>query len=82
VNRTYVVTGAASGIGAAVADLLTSQSDRVVRCDVHDADVLADLATPTGREALRAGWRARPAERSTVSSPWPASAVPTRRPSG
>ena len=48
-SRTYVVTGAASGIGAAVTDLLRSQGHRVVTVDLRDADVVADLSTPAGR---------------------------------
>jgi NAD(P)-dependent dehydrogenase (short-subunit alcohol dehydrogenase family) len=51
-ERTYVVTGAASGIGAATARLLRGQGHRVVACDLHDADVIADLATAEGRAAL------------------------------
>lgn len=54
---TYVVTGAASGIGAATASLLRAGGHRVVGVDLHEADgveVGADLATPTGRaEAVR-----------------------------
>ncbi|MEV0385305.1 SDR family oxidoreductase [Nonomuraea sp. NPDC050643] len=46
--RTYVVTGAASGIGAATADHLEQAGARVIRCDVHEAD----LTTPEGRETL------------------------------
>ncbi|MFF4988552.1 SDR family oxidoreductase [Streptosporangium saharense] len=53
--RTYVVTGAASGIGAATADLLAAGGDRVIRCDLRDADVLADLGTREGRERLAEG---------------------------
>ncbi len=56
--RTYVVTGAASGIGRATADLLTARGFRVVGVDRHDADVVADLATPHGRAALVDGVRA------------------------
>ncbi|NBE97320.1 SDR family oxidoreductase [Nonomuraea sp. KC401] len=50
--RTYVVTGAASGIGAATADHLEGGGDRVIRCDVRDAGVTADLTTTEGREQL------------------------------
>ncbi|SEH02871.1 NAD(P)-dependent dehydrogenase, short-chain alcohol dehydrogenase family [Nonomuraea solani] len=50
--RTYVVTGAASGIGAATAEHLAKAGARVIRCDVRDADVLTDLTTPAGRESL------------------------------
>lgn len=51
-TRTYVVTGAASGIGAATAALLTGQGHRVIGIDLHDADITADLTTHEGREAL------------------------------
>ncbi|HEX5086651.1 MAG TPA: SDR family oxidoreductase [Nocardioides sp.] len=57
-SRTYVVSGAASGIGAATAALLRDQGDRVVTVDLHDADVIADLSTPDGREAAVSGVRA------------------------
>ncbi|MEV0619025.1 SDR family NAD(P)-dependent oxidoreductase [Nonomuraea sp. NPDC050404] len=50
--RTYVVTGAASGIGAATADNLAKAGAEVIRCDVRDADVLADLTTREGRDRL------------------------------
>lgn len=49
--RTYVVTGAASGIGAATTALLRDQGHRVVTVDLRDADVTADLSTATGRRA-------------------------------
>jgi NAD(P)-dependent dehydrogenase (short-subunit alcohol dehydrogenase family) len=51
-NRTYVVTGAASGIGAATTSYLREQGSRVIACDLHDADVIADLTTSEGRAAL------------------------------
>lgn len=50
-SRLVVVTGAASGIGAAVATMLRSRGDRVVGVDLKDAEVCADLATPGGRVA-------------------------------
>ncbi len=50
--RTVVVTGSASGIGRALAELLVSRGERVIGVDIHDADVTVDLATPEGREAM------------------------------
>jgi NAD(P)-dependent dehydrogenase (short-subunit alcohol dehydrogenase family) len=52
VDRTYVVTGAASGIGAATARYLRERGGRVIACDLHDADVIGDLTTNEGRLAL------------------------------
>lgn len=51
-TRTYVVTGAASGIGAATAALLTEQGHRVIGVDLHKTDVNVDLTTAEGRAAL------------------------------
>ena len=51
-TRTYVVTGSASGIGAATYVHLEKLGHRVVGVDVHDADVVVDLSTPEGRAAL------------------------------
>ncbi|MFO0689068.1 MAG: SDR family oxidoreductase [Myxococcota bacterium] len=47
--RTIVVTGSASGIGAATRARLVGQGDRVIGVDVRDADVQADLSTGSGR---------------------------------
>lgn len=51
-TRTTVITGAASGIGKATAELLVSRGEHVIGVDVHDADVVADLATDKGRQAM------------------------------
>ncbi|MGC1679292.1 MAG: SDR family oxidoreductase [Candidatus Binataceae bacterium] len=51
-DRTYVVTGAASGIGAATARYLRERGGRVIACDLRDADVVADLTTTEGRAEL------------------------------
>jgi NAD(P)-dependent dehydrogenase (short-subunit alcohol dehydrogenase family) len=51
-TRTYVVTGAASGIGQATTALLTERGHRVIGVDLHDADVTVDLSTAGGRESL------------------------------
>ncbi len=56
-KRTYVVTGSASGIGAATAKLLQKRGHRVIGCDLRKADIIADLATPSGRAALVDGVR-------------------------
>ncbi len=45
----YVVTGSASGIGAATSALLTERGHRVIGVDRAAADVEADLATDHGR---------------------------------
>jgi NAD(P)-dependent dehydrogenase (short-subunit alcohol dehydrogenase family) len=54
-DRTYAVTGAASGIGAATARYLRGCGAQVIACDLRDADVIADLATAPGRVALVEG---------------------------
>lgn len=49
--RTIVVTGSATGIGAATTALLRERGNRVITVDVvPGADVTADLGTPEGRE--------------------------------
>jgi len=51
-SRTSVVTGAASGIGKATAELLRSRGERVIGVDLHDADITADLSTQDGLDAM------------------------------
>lgn len=46
---THVLTGAASGLGAATKARLESDGHRVIGVDVHSADVTVDLRTPAGR---------------------------------
>lgn len=45
----YVVTGAASGMGHAVAQRLRDDGHRVITVDRHEADIVADLSTQHGR---------------------------------
>lgn len=50
-TRCDAVTGAGSGIGAALAALLRARGDRVIGVDLRGAEIEADLATPDGRAA-------------------------------
>ena len=52
---TYVVSGSASGIGAALAQRLSDAGHRVIGVDRAGADVRADLASSDGRAAAVAG---------------------------
>lgn len=54
-NRTIAVTGAASGIGAALSALLTDRGDTVIDVDMVSATVTADLSTAEGRAAAIQG---------------------------
>jgi NAD(P)-dependent dehydrogenase (short-subunit alcohol dehydrogenase family) len=51
-RRTYVITGASSGIGLAVSRRLQARDETVIGIDLHDADVIADLADPGGRAGM------------------------------
>jgi NAD(P)-dependent dehydrogenase (short-subunit alcohol dehydrogenase family) len=53
------VTGSASGIGAAIRRRLEKEGARVIGIDLRDAELVADLGTPAGREAAVAGVLAR-----------------------
>ncbi|MDP1851664.1 MAG: SDR family oxidoreductase [Candidatus Planktophila sp.] len=48
-TRKYIVTGAASGIGAATVALLKERNEIVFGIDIHNADINADLSTKKGR---------------------------------
>jgi len=48
---TYVVTGGASGIGAAIKQQLQQDGHEVLVVDLQEADIVADLATAEGRGA-------------------------------
>ena len=48
---TTVITGSASGIGAAVRKLLEKSGDKVIGVDLRNAEVIANLATKEGRNA-------------------------------
>ncbi|MEE4494714.1 SDR family oxidoreductase [Streptomyces sp. BE230] len=47
---TIVVTGSASGMGAASAERLRAAGHRVIGVDLRSAEVVADLGTPAGRQ--------------------------------
>lgn len=47
---TTLITGSASGIGAATRALLEAAGHHVLGIDRHQAEIVADLSTPTGRQ--------------------------------
>ncbi len=49
--KTYAVTGAASGIGAAIKQQLINEGHAVISIDIANADIVADLGTAQGRLA-------------------------------
>jgi NAD(P)-dependent dehydrogenase (short-subunit alcohol dehydrogenase family) len=49
--RTYVVTGAGSGIGAKTVEILRESGHTVVGVDLKNAEVIGDLSTSEGRSA-------------------------------
>ena len=54
-SRTYVVTGAGSGIGNVVSRLVQERGHRVVGVDLKGAEITADLSNQQGREAAAEG---------------------------
>ncbi|WP_432246187.1 SDR family oxidoreductase (plasmid) [Arthrobacter sp. G.S.26] len=52
VVRTYVVTGASSGIGRATKELLEARGNRVIGVDIAGSDINIDLSTVDGRSDL------------------------------
>ncbi len=48
-QQVYAVTGAASGMGKAAADLLRADGHHVIGVDLRDTEVIADLSTAEGR---------------------------------
>ena len=53
----YVVTGGASGIGAAIKQQLESDGNEVIVVDIQEADITADLSTVDGRQSAVAAIR-------------------------
>ncbi|MBU6393000.1 MAG: SDR family oxidoreductase [Sphingomonadales bacterium] len=51
-SRTIVITGAASGIGKATADLCRAAGDAVIGVDLSGTDITADLSRPEGRAEM------------------------------
>jgi NAD(P)-dependent dehydrogenase (short-subunit alcohol dehydrogenase family) len=47
---TTVITGSASGIGAAIRARLEKAGDKVIGIDIKDAEIIADLSTTKGRD--------------------------------
>lgn len=61
-TRPIVVTGAASGIGAATAALLRERGEIVLGVDLAGSDIDADLSHAAGRQAMLAAVNARAPE--------------------
>lgn len=48
--RNIIISGSASGIGLACMEKFKSLGERVIGIDIRDADIIADLSTPDGRQ--------------------------------
>ena len=67
---TIVVTGSASGIGAATTERLEKDGHRVIGVDRHAAEIVADLGSVEGRGPMRSPRSKAPQmDASTESSP-------------
>jgi NAD(P)-dependent dehydrogenase (short-subunit alcohol dehydrogenase family) len=55
--RTYLVTGSASGIGHATAELLRDRGETVIGVDLRDAEISVDLTTAEGRAEIASAAR-------------------------
>ena len=53
-SRTFVITGAASGIGRVTADILKAQGNKVIGVDLKGSDVNFDLSESAGRKGAAA----------------------------
>jgi len=51
-ERTYLITGSASGIGRATVERCRADGCRVIGVDLHNAEIEIDLATPQGRARM------------------------------
>ena len=51
-NRTIVITGVGSGMGLATAEYLKATGHRVIGVDLRNAEIIADLSQPDGRQAM------------------------------
>ena len=52
-GRTIVITGATTGIGAALRQRLQQRGDSVINVDIRDADIIADLTAPADQAPAR-----------------------------
>jgi NAD(P)-dependent dehydrogenase (short-subunit alcohol dehydrogenase family) len=69
-NRVAVVTGSGSGLGEATCSALEADGDRVIRVDLVNSDVDADLSTPEGRKDAIARIAACAGERIDALVTW------------
>ncbi|WP_427870843.1 SDR family oxidoreductase [Leucobacter luti] len=53
-TRTYVITGAASGIGKKTAEILRERGDKVIGVDLKGVEVSGDLSSAEGRKTAAA----------------------------
>lgn len=49
-QKTYVITGGANGIGRTAAEILRARGDRVIVIDKQQGDITVDLSTAEGRQ--------------------------------